>query len=77
LARAVLKNWPEVKSAQRAKWLYEIDGWSPASLALSFVRMNTDIDIVMTTSTKPSHIEEATNIFTRSIPADVAAKLKA
>ncbi|MEM9989566.1 MAG: aldo/keto reductase, partial [Pseudomonadota bacterium] len=77
LARAVFKNWPEVKSAQKAKWLHEIEGWSPAALALAFTRLNSDIDVVMTTSTKPSHIEETANVFERPIPAKVAAQLKA
>lgn len=57
--RAVVKNREELQRAQAAASMLEaVEGWSPAQLALAFVRANPHIDAAMTTTTKPAHLAE-------------------
>lgn len=75
LARAAVKNRPELKQARSLKWLHEQEGWSAADLAMAFVMANDDIDLAVTTTTKAAHLETSVLAATRKLPADLLQKL--
>lgn len=59
IARALVKNRPELAAARRLRPVLESEeGHSAAGAALGFVLANPDIDIAMTTTTKTAHLED-------------------
>ncbi len=73
--RAVARNRPKLRRARAcAKMLEAVEGWTPAQLALAFVRANPHIDAAVTTTTKPAHLAE-TLASPLSLPPDVLQKL--
>lgn len=59
IARALVRNRPELARARAAVPVLEaVEGLTPAQLALGFVRANPDIDVAVTTTTRPSHLAE-------------------
>ncbi|MEQ8935890.1 MAG: aldo/keto reductase [Amphiplicatus sp.] len=77
IARAVIKNRPELRRAQAAAPMLEaVEDWTPAQLALAFVRANDDVAVAMTTTTKPGHLAEI--LAARPVlPTEVLASLRA
>ncbi|MEQ8177016.1 MAG: aldo/keto reductase [Amphiplicatus sp.] len=77
IARALIKNRSELRRAQAAAAMLEaVEGWTPAQLALAFVRANDAIDIAMTTTTKRAHLAEILAV-PPSLAPDVLARLRA
>ncbi|RFB04438.1 aldo/keto reductase [Parvularcula marina] len=75
LARALIRDPKTLLAAQKSGWIRRVDGWPPAHLAMGFVRMNEAIDVVLTTSTRPYHLEEVADGFARDLPREIAALL--
>ncbi len=74
--RALLKNRDELRMARRARWLHEEPGWTPAALALAFVRETLSPDLILTTTTQPRHIRASAEAVTRALPDGLEAKLQ-
>lgn len=77
LARAVVRDPKTLMAAQKSGWIRQVEGWPPAHLALGFVRMNPDIDVVLTTSTRPHHVGEVADGFARDLPEEITQILSA
>ncbi|WOI52277.1 aldo/keto reductase [Parvularcula sp. LCG005] len=76
LARAILRNRDDLRESRDAKWLSDLEGWSPVDLAFAFVRLNSAIDTVVTTTTRPHHLRQSAQAFARAIPPEVEAYLR-
>lgn len=76
LARALRRTPGEFLAAQRAGWIRHQPGWPPAHLALAFVRLNPAVDVVLTTSTRTAHIQDAADGAAREIPPEIADLLR-
>lgn len=75
IARALLRNRPELARARAAAPALETaEGLTPAQLALGFVRANPDIDVAVTTTTRPSHLAE-TLAAPQALAPDILARL--
>ncbi|MEE2691851.1 MAG: aldo/keto reductase [Pseudomonadota bacterium] len=71
IGRATVKNRAELRAARAARPVLEAaEGWTPAQLALAFVRANPSIDAALTTTTKPAHLAEVL-----AAPPDIPAGL--
>lgn len=77
LARALVKNRPELKRVRAARDALEKPGWSPAGLALAFVLAHPHIDIAVTTTTKTAHLRETLTAAAAPPPAETLARLTA
>jgi D-threo-aldose 1-dehydrogenase len=77
LARAVVRSRRELVAAQRLRWIRTVDGWRPLEVVLAFARLNRDLDVLMTTSTRPEHVEQTAAAFRRPIPEELVARLDA
>ena len=75
-ARAFLKNRDELRMARQARWLREEPGWTPAALALAFVRESLSPDLILTTTTKARHIRASAEAAARPLPDALRAKLQ-
>ena len=75
-ARALLRNRDALRAARRAAWLRGVAGWTPAELALAFVREAAAPDLVLTTTTNPSHIRQSAGAMERAVPPALAARLQ-
>lgn len=75
LARALRRDPRTFMAAQRSAWIRDVEGWPPAHLALAYVRMNPDIDVVLTTSTQSRHITDTATGFERDIPPGIRSLL--
>ena len=76
-ARAFARNRAGWRAARQARWLRDVEGWSPAALALAFVRKTLAPDLIYTTSTNPDHVRASAEAMTRPVPADLAARFGA
>jgi aryl-alcohol dehydrogenase-like predicted oxidoreductase len=78
VARALIKNRPELATARRLrKALESFEDRTAAGAALGFVQANPHIAVAMTTTTKPSHLDETLRAAGRPLSADEAALLAA
>lgn len=74
-ARAAMRNRQEWINAQRARWLHRIEGWTAAELAISFVASSPDIDVMITTTTRPAHLRETAAARLRPLPEIVRSRI--
>lgn len=78
IARALIKNRPELASARRLRTTLEsFEGRTAAGAALGFVHANPDIAVAMTTTTKAQHLDETLRAAERPLSADEASRLAA
>lgn len=78
IARALGKNKAELKHARQtaASILGNIEGHGPASAMLGFALANTDLDIVLTNTTRIHHLEESVKSASGAkLDADVISSL--
>ena len=68
LARALGKNRTELARARKNAWLHEIDDWHAPELALAFACAAPFIDNVITTTTKPTHLDANIGTARRDMP---------
>ena len=71
LARALRRDPRTFLAAQRSGWIRQVEDWPPAHLALAYVRLNPEIDVVLTTSTRARHVMDTARGFARDIPPDI------
>lgn len=74
-ARAAVRNRREWVNAQRARWLHRIDGWTAAELAVAFVASSPNIDVMITTTTRPAHLRETAAARLRPLPEVVRSRI--
>lgn len=78
IARALVKNRPELAAARRLRATLEsLEGWTPAGAALGFVHANPTIDVAMTTTTKRAHLAETVEASRRPLPPEIAERIAA
>lgn len=77
LARAVAHNPHEMAQARHAKWIHQVDGWSPTALAVAFLRLEESVDTILTTTTNPQHIQQTAHAFAQPLTADIRARFAA
>jgi len=78
IARALIKNRPELSRAQAARdVLASFPGWTPAQAALAFVHANPTIDVAITTSTNVARLSESLDAAKRTPPASLLRALEA
>ena len=75
-ARALVKNREELRLARRARWLREVEGWSPAELMIAWLRVALGPDLILTTSTNPSHLRQTAVAARREVPGHLVAMLQ-
>ena len=76
LARALVKNRPELRAARAVSNALEEPGWTPAGLALAFVLANENIDIALTTTTKAHHLAASLDAAKKPIPDRALKRLR-
>lgn len=77
LARAVKRDPHTLIAAQRQSWYRNVPDWPVSHLALAYVRANPDIDVVLTTTTQESHLNDSLTAFERDITPDIRELLEA
>ena len=74
-ARALMRNRDALRAARSARWLREAPGWAPAELALTFVAETLSPDLILTTTTRPVHVEQSAGALSRPVPETLRARL--
>ncbi len=76
LARALMRNREAFFAAQRLKWIRSFPEWSPAQIAIAYLRQLEIIDVAVTTTTQPKHLQETVSALTKPVPAKLAERLQ-
>ena len=75
LARALIKNRPQLGEARKLKWLHETEGWSAAQIMLVWTLQSPLIDLALINTTKPQHLAENITSARRKLPDGIMQKL--
>lgn len=78
IARSLVKKPDELRRLrEEAHVLDGAPGWTPAQIALGFAQGNPDIDVAVTTTTKPRHLKELLARAGEPLPEGASARLQA
>ncbi len=75
IARAIIRNRPELARARALRAELSVPGWAPAGIALAFALAEEAIDVAVTTTTNPVHLAQSLDAARRTLPDDARRRI--